>query len=126
MPRRFRVLLVDDDPVILDLFSFALSHKHYDVTAASNGKSALEALGSHHFDLVITDLHMEPVDGFAVLKRAKELNPKTSVYVMTGDGDANLAFRSLRGADDFLPKPFDLMEFLQRVDHVYNQLEPLR
>lgn len=116
MTRQFKVLLVDDEPDILTLLGIALRHDGYDVAFAADGKSALEVLSSKGFDLVVTDLRMTPIDGLAVLQRAKELNPKTSVYLMTGDDDLNLASECLGlGADGFLLKPFYFKELLQRM-----------
>ena len=127
MARQFKVLLVDDEPAILDLLGLALSAQGYDVTFASDGESALEVLSSKGFDLVVTDLHMGPVDGLVVLKSAKKLNPTTSVYVMTGDRDPNLVSESLRlGADDFLSKPFSFMDLLRRVANLHSNSEPVR
>jgi len=127
MARRFKVLLVDDEPDILGLLGLALSSRGYDVTFASDGKSALEVLSSKGFDLVVTDLHMGPVDGLVVLKSAKKLNPTTSVYVMTGDRDPNLLSEFLRlGADDFLSKPFGFIELLQRVASLDSKSELVR
>jgi DNA-binding response OmpR family regulator len=127
MARQFKVLLVDDEPDILALLGLALRSRGCDVTFASDGKSALEVLSSKEFDLVVTDLHMGPIDGFAVLKSAKKLNPKTIVYVMTGDTNPDLVSESLRlGADDFLFKPFSFMGLLQRVAGLYGKSELTR
>jgi DNA-binding response OmpR family regulator len=127
MARQFKVLLVDDAPQFLDLLGLALSGEGYDVTFASDGKSALEVLSSKGFDLVVTDVHMGPVDGLAVLKSAKKLNPTTSVYVMTGDRDPNIVSESLGlGADHFLSKPFSFMDLLQRVASLHSNSELVR
>jgi CheY-like chemotaxis protein len=122
MARQFKVLLVDDEPDILGLLGFAFRSRGYDVTLASDGKSALEILSSREFDLVVTDLHMGPIDGFVVLKSAKKLNPSTIVYVMTGDPNPDLVSKSLRlGADDFLFKPFSFTGLLQRVAGLHSK-----
>jgi DNA-binding response OmpR family regulator len=122
MTRLFKVLLVDDEPALLSLLGRALILKGYDVAFASDGKSACEVLNSRGFDLVVTDLHMGTVDGFAVLKRAKKLNSNTSVYVMTGDRDPSVVLESLRlGADNLLFKPFDLNKLIQRVTSLHSQ-----
>lgn len=127
MTRPFKILLVDDEPAILGLLGTVLKHDGYDVAFASDGKAALEVLSSRGFDLVVTDLNMGPIDGLAVLQKAKELNPKTNVCVMTGDRDLNLASECLRlGADDFLPKPFHFKELLQRVASLCSKSEFLR
>lgn len=127
MARRFNILLVDDDPDILALLKVAFRSRGHDVTLASDGKSALDALSTGDFDLVITDLHLGPVDGFVILAGAKRLNPGTIVYVMTGDGNPSLASEAVRlGADDFLLKPFSFVALLKRVALLASRAEPLR
>ena len=67
------ILLVDDNPHILELNHEVLSDEGYQLTKVTSGESAIEALEKKHFDLVITDLNMGKVSGLKVLKRAKEL-----------------------------------------------------
>lgn len=120
MAGSLKILLVDDELVLLGILGRALTLKGHDVAYASDGKSACELLNSRGFDLVVTDLHMGSVDGFAVLKRVKKVNSNTSVYVMTGDRDPSVVLESLRlGADGLFFKPFDLDKLMQSVTSLH-------
>ena len=110
------LLLVDDDPFILEGIGEDLTSNGYHVTRASSGEAAVELLESNRFDLVITDLVMGTTDGIQVLKKTKEINSDTQVIILTGFGDMDSAIEALRGkADDFLLKPCESQEMLFRV-----------
>jgi DNA-binding response OmpR family regulator len=114
--RRFKLLLVDDDPFILTGIGKDLESEDYAVTAADSGEKALQLLARRHFDLVITDLVMGGVDGIRVLKKAKQINSDTMVIILTGYGDMSSAIDALRlHADDYLLKPCDSREIKFRV-----------
>lgn len=111
------VLLVDDEPIILKSIAKELTGEGYDVIKASCGEEAVAAMGKKHFCLVITDLMMEGLDGIAVLKHAKKMNPDLPVIIITGFADLRSAIAALRlGADDYLLKPCDIEELLFRVE----------
>jgi PAS domain S-box-containing protein len=110
------ILFVDDEEVIRQSFTRELQAEHFAVTAAADGSEAVAALRAVQFDLVITDLMMPGVDGFGVLKAAKELSPQTGVIILTGYGDMRAAIDALRlGADDFTLKPCEMEELLFRI-----------
>ena len=103
-----RILLVDDDEIILKSICLDLESKGYSVTALSSGIAALEILTKQSFDLVITDLVMDAVDGIQILKTAKSNWPHIGVIILTGYGDLNSAIKAVRfKADDYLLKPCD-------------------
>ncbi|MGD9176101.1 MAG: response regulator, partial [Desulfobacterales bacterium] len=83
----YSILLVDDDPFILEGIGADLESQGFALTEANNGDRALELLAGQKFDLVITDLVMENVDGIQVLKKAKTLHPDTMVIILTGYGN---------------------------------------
>lgn len=112
----YKILLVDDDATLLELITLALSERGYRITAVTSGQQALKNLNRKAFHVVITDLFMPEIDGFAVLKKAKELDPNTIVIVMTGSTDLSLAARAKRAhADDYWLKPFSLSHLCNRV-----------
>lgn len=114
--RKYEILLVDDDLNILTVIASALEDKGYQVTTASSGEVAIEALSIKDFDLVITDLNMHETDGIAVLKKTKDLNPVCGVMILTGNRDVTFAIEALRvGADDYMLKPCNLSELWERV-----------
>lgn len=113
---KYNILLVDDDPFILEGIGADLASQGFDLTEASSGDQALELLAETNFDLVITDLVMENVDGLQVLKKAKAINPDTMVIILTGYGNMSSAIEALRHeADDYLLKPCESAEMLHRI-----------
>ena len=125
--KKYNLLLVDDDPFILEGIGEDLKSNGYQITRASSGETAVELLESTNFDLVITDLVMDSTDGIQVLKRTKELNSDIQVIILTGYGDIESAVESLRNqADDFLLKPCESQEMLFRVKNCLEKQELTR
>jgi len=118
------ILLVDDDPFILEGIGEDLENQGFKVTKAASGDRALELLTESDFDLVLTDLVMEDVDGFQVLKKTKALNANTMVIILTGYGNMKSAIEALRHeADDYLLKPCESEELLYRVNQCLEKAE---
>lgn len=110
-----RVLVVDDEPAILELVSFNLKKEGYDVITAADGKSALEVFAAEKPDLVVLDLMIPEPDGYEVCKliRAQSAVP---VIMLTARGEEQDRVRGLDlGADDYVVKPFSPRELLARV-----------
>ena len=120
----YKILVVDDDQIILKMLEIVLESEGYQVVLAANGSEAIAALRNENFNLVITDLQMGDPDGFAVLRKAKDLNPLTRRIVITGNQDETSAIKALRiGVEDYLLKPFSLTELLDSVRKSMNKLE---
>jgi DNA-binding response OmpR family regulator len=118
------ILLVDDDPFILEGIGADLENQGFKVIQADSGDRALELLTEFDFDLVVTDLVMEDVDGIQVLKKAKALNANTMVIILTGYGNMKSAIEALRHeADDYLLKPCESAELLYRVNQCLAKAE---
>lgn len=110
------ILLVDDEEAIRKSFARELRMEGFSVTTAADGNEAISILEKSLFDLVITDLVMPGIDGFAVLKAARRLAPSTSVIILTGYGDMHAAIDALRlGANDFTQKPCEVEELVFRI-----------
>jgi PAS domain S-box-containing protein len=113
----FRLLLVDDDPEILNILRDMLRLKGHRVVATSDGEKALELMDAGKFDLVLTDLGMPVVSGWEIAKRAKEKNRKTPVVMITGWGaqyeDDDLVSR---GVDLMLSKPLSWDKLLTSIE----------
>ena len=106
MERQSNVLVVDDDPFALQSMADVLEGESYQVVTAASGSEALELLKQDPFDLVLTDLKMQEVDGIEVLRRAREIAPQAVVMILTGYGSLESAIEALRmGAYDYLLKP---------------------
>ncbi|MBN1470496.1 MAG: sigma-54-dependent Fis family transcriptional regulator [Syntrophaceae bacterium] len=104
-----KILIVDDELNMRLVLSAALKKEGYEISAASNGKEALQILKSNKFAVVITDLKMPDVDGMEVLTRIAERYPEIPVIMITAHGTIATAVEALKkGAFDYITKPFDL------------------
>ena len=111
-----RILLVDDENIILETYSSLLSEKGFSVVTATSGREALETFSHNSFDLVITDLAMPDGDGFKLLEEIKEISPHTPVIVFTGKiYRAVKEFVALLGANELLEKSCSTELFISRI-----------
>jgi DNA-binding NtrC family response regulator len=125
--KQYNLLLVDDDPIILEGLGEDLESRGYLVTRASSGDRAMELLHRSNFDLIITDLVMEKTDGIQVLRRSKEIDATIMVIILTGFGDMLSAIEALRNqADDYMLKPCESAEMFFRVERCLEKLELAR
>ena len=123
----YHILLVDDDPFILEGIGEGLEICGYRVSRADSGEKALELLSSDSFDLIITDLVMGGADGVQLLKRAKEIDATVMVIILTGYGDMLSAIAAIRSkADDYILKPCEPAELFLRVERCFQKLELTR
>jgi DNA-binding NtrC family response regulator len=108
---RPHLLVVDDDPVTVDLLKEVLSKEGYDVTTALSGEEAIARGTENLFDMIITDVRMGEKDGIEVLRSFKKASPETAVIVITAFGSIENAIEAIReGAFDYISKPFKLEE----------------
>ena len=122
--RKYEILLVDDDPFVLQSIGKNLSSEGYNVTEAESGEKAIELMKNNSFELIITDQVMGEVDGIQVLKSAKEIDPLTMIIMLTGYEMLSSVIDALRlGADDYLIKPCESEEILFRVKNCLQKLE---
>jgi two-component system response regulator PilR (NtrC family) len=120
------VLVVDDERSMREFLDIMLSKEGYEVSLAENGEEACEILEKQEFDLLITDIRMKDVDGIEVLKRAKELRPKTVVVMISAFATAETAVEAMKeGAYDYIPKPFKVREFKKIVKDALQSKKPL-
>jgi len=111
-----RLLVVDDEPIALRNLERVLAREGYEVATASSGQAALRQLRQRSFDVVLTDLKMEKVDGMQVLERCKEATPEAEVILITGHATIETAIEAMkRGAYHYVAKPFKLDEVRQVV-----------
>lgn len=107
-----RVLLIDDEEVVLDSCSQILNGTGCEIATASNGQRGLDLLQSFKPDLVFVDLKMPGLSGFEVIKRINDIDPTIVPIVITGFATVSSAVEAMKnGAYDFLPKPFTPDEF---------------
>jgi diguanylate cyclase (GGDEF)-like protein len=115
---RPRVLLVDDDPDILDVLEITLSEDNYDISKAKDGEEALKVIRSRPFDLIILDHNMPKMTGREVCAEIKKdiLLRHIPVLMVTGKGEVHDKVCGLEaGADDYIVKPFEPKELQARI-----------
>ena len=101
-----KLLLIDDEAVILKVLSMSLRSDGYEVITAGNGIEGLELFEKALPPIVLTDIRMPGMDGLEVLRQVKRLQPEAEVIIITGDGDLDAAVQALQlGASDFINKP---------------------
>jgi len=113
---RSKVLLVDDDPAILEVLTMRLASEGYGVATANSGEEALQIVAADPPDAVVSDLRMAKVSGIDLLEAVHKRWPAVPVIILTAHGDIASAVQAIRsGAFDFLAKPYDGMKLVQRV-----------
>ncbi|MEQ1663610.1 MAG: EAL domain-containing protein [Thiobacillus sp.] len=122
LPVRARILIVDDEPLILEGLERLLTARDYEVTTANGGCDALIAIGKQQFDVVLLDLSMPDLNGTEVLRFVSERSADTPVIVVSGESAIDAAIKALRGgAADFVRKPYEPEELLRRIDSTLTQ-----
>lgn len=115
LPRHPRILVVDDDPDILDALAEILENEGYQVDRARNGQEALEHLAADKPDLILLDLMMPVMDGWEFARRVGEQpDCRPPIVVLSADRNVGAKAKEI-GAVGFLAKPFELAELLQIV-----------
>ncbi len=110
-----RILVVDDEPRYLRLLEANLLTKDYEVYTATDGEEALESFSANPVDLVLLDVMLPRMDGFAVCQRIRQFS-NVPIIMLTAKGEEQDRVKGLDvGADDYLVKPFSVMELLARV-----------
>lgn len=110
-----KILVADDDERILRLLSDYLSFNNYEVIKATDGKEALEIFSSNNIDLVILDVMMPIYDGWIVCKEIRKKSNVPIIMLTAKDSDLDQLFGFDIGADDYVPKPFNIALLLARV-----------
>lgn len=107
----FHILVVDDEDIARTNLEYVLKKEGYRVATAGNGLDALEEMKHREFDLILTDLKMEKLDGIQLLEAAAKVAPQTDIVLITGYATVSTAVDALKkGAAHYLPKPIDLEE----------------
>lgn len=121
---QFKILIIDDEPILRDSLEMALGTSGYEVLTASTGEEGLEKFQKESPDLILLDHWLPGINGDEVLRKIKETSPETPVIIMTAQGSIEMAVNSMKmGAFDFLVKPFDLE---QLEDLIRKGLERIR
>lgn len=122
-----RILVVDDEAIVLRSCVRILGEGDYRVDTAGTGPEALQKMDSDAADLVILDIKMPGMDGIEVLRRIKETHPETEVIMVTGLSQIDTAVQCMKlGAFDYLPKPFDPTQLKSVVESALERQRLLR
>lgn len=106
--QQLKVLLVDDEPLILEILSDVLSEMSLDITVCGNGVKALCALQQDTYDIVLCDIMMPEMNGLDCMKTARSKGIQTPFVFLSGYGDNRKVREALQlGAKDFINKPFE-------------------
>jgi len=121
-----RILIVDDDPDILDVLEITLSEENYEILKAHDGEEALRVIKSKPLDLVLVDYNMPKMNGKQVCMEVKKdvLLGLLPIIMLTGRGDVEDKVGGIEaGADDYIVKPFEPKELLARIHMILRRTE---
>ncbi len=111
-----KILIVEDDRELRQLFTHVLLKNGYTVTGVSNGQEGLNALDNSYFDLIISDVMMPVMDGFEMVRQLRESGSATPVLMITAkDAFDDMRQGFLSGTDDYMIKPVNVNEMVLRV-----------
>ncbi|MBF0544521.1 MAG: response regulator [Candidatus Riflebacteria bacterium] len=124
IPYQHIIMIIDDDKDIVARLSELLKKEGYQTFEAYSGDKGLELLAKQKVDVVITDVHMENMDGIEFLRQAKKFYQDVEVIMTTGQADTDFAVKSLReGAIDYLRKPLDIDELLAAIEKAIERIK---
>jgi len=111
-----RILLVDDDELLMEALATSLIANHYAVDVATNGEMGWEFVRLFNYNLVVLDLNLPDFNGIALCQRLRARNYKMPILLLTANSDQQDKIRGLdAGADDYVVKPFDFQELTARI-----------
>ncbi len=111
-----RILLVEDDPAVVELVSSSLTNAGYQADSVDDGEAALEMIAQSAYDLMVLDVILPTVQGFDVCRRVRSTHSLLPILFLSGQGDPIDRILGLElGADDYLTKPFTTQELIARV-----------
>jgi DNA-binding NtrC family response regulator len=115
---RFKVLVVDDDPLVRWSVSETLTERGFEVAEAPDASSALRVLSQGGISVVLLDLRLPDSDDLRLLSAMRQLKPSTAVILMTSFGDPELLETAKRlGAFETVDKPFEILDIVPLVEH---------
>lgn len=111
-----RVLVIEDEPTIVEFLRVGLSYEHYNVAVAEDGPAGLALAKSRDFDIIILDIMLPGLDGIEVCRQLREMGNNVPILMLTARKEVSDRVAGLKiGADDYLTKPFNFEELLARL-----------
>ncbi len=124
MDHPLKIMLVDDESIVGKRLKPSLEKSGYEVEVFEDGQGAIDRLSQEHFDILVTDVRMDEVDGLEVLAHAIARSKRTKVIIITGYATVELARETLvKGAFDFIAKPFKPADLRKIIEQARVQLE---
>jgi ATP-dependent Lon protease len=125
--RPFQVLVVDDEEIARTNLEHVLTREGYQVKTAANGLEALDRARQEDFDLILTDLKMDKMDGLQLLEEVKDVAPRAAVVMITGFATVDTAVAAMqKGAVHYLPKPIKIEELRATVKKIFEKKRTLQ
>src|SRR6266542_1748750 len=110
-----RILLVDDEQSVQTLLAYPLRKDGYEVISAHDGREALDRFAQQRFDLVVLDIMLPKIDGIEVCRRLRSRSQVPIIMLTAKDDEIDKVLGLEMGADDYITKPFSVLEFRSRV-----------
>jgi len=123
MPSQSTILVVDDEPAIVDALRYSLEKSHHRVLVAQDGERALQLAASGSPDLVILDLMLPGIDGLEVCRRLRQAGQIPIIMLTARDEEVDRVVGLELGADDYVAKPFSMRELMARVKAVLRRAQ---
>ncbi|MBB6214857.1 DNA-binding response OmpR family regulator [Anaerosolibacter carboniphilus] len=118
----YKLLVVDDEPILLKGLKYSLEQETYEIDTAEDGMEALAKAQSNSYDLIILDLMLPSIDGLEVCKRIREKS-MVPIIILTAKGEDTSKILGLEyGADDYLTKPFNILELKARIKAIFRRV----
>jgi len=122
-----RILLIDDDPSLLDVLAMAFEDAGHEVITAGDGHAGLDRARRLRPHIIVSDVNMPRVDGFSLCRRLREAGDRTPLILLTSrDGEIDEALGLELGADDYVTKPFSTRVLLARIAALVRRQERRR
>ncbi len=125
MEGKLDILILDDEPIVGERLKGALEKEGHEVETFIDPQKALDRIDQKEFDIVVTDIRMDEMDGIQILEYVTARSKRTKVIMITGYATLEIARESLtKGAVDFIAKPFKLRELRATINKAVEALQP--
>ncbi len=118
----YKILIVDDDITIVDFLSIFLTKEGYETSISYDGRDALDKINNEQFNLILMDIMMPKMDGFEAIKRIRKITNVPIIFLTAKDNQQDKIKGFISGCDDYVTKPFDLVELSLRISAMLNRV----
>lgn len=121
-----KILVVDDEPLIVKGIKFSLEQDGYDVDVAFDGLDAMKKIDTISYDIILLDLMLPKLDGFEICSRTRKFSD-VPIIILSAKGEDISKIKGLEfGADDYLTKPFNIMELKARINAILRRMQSIK